>query len=141
MIVCGGLCVQLLAWWQSLLKYSYKVKLISFLYLHKIMTSHVGPLLPKMSNHWHTIFSIQMSLNVLLKSIDIIFLTLLNFQLIVFWVEIALETAKWAILEWNIFLLFLDHFLSLYRLFGISQKLKCDLWKQGCGLEKSHKIN
>lgn len=133
--------MQLLASWQSLLKYSYKVKLILFLYLPKIMTSHVGPLLPKMSHHWHTIFSIQMSLNVLLKSIDIIVLTLLNFQHIVFWVEIALETAKWAILEWNIFFCFLTIFLSLYRFFGISQKLKCDLWKEGCGLERSHKIN
>ena len=136
MIVCGGLCVQLLAWWQSLLKYSYKVKLISFLYLHKIMTSHVGPLLPKMSNHWHTIFSIQMSLNVLLKSIDIIFLTLLNFQLIVFWVEIALETAKWAILEWNIFFVVSWPFFVTLQTFWCFTKIKMRSMKAGVWIGK-----
>ena len=136
MIVCGGLCVQLLAWWQSLLKYSYKVKLISFLYLPKIMTSHVGPLLPKMSNHWHTIFSIQMSLNVLLKSIDIIFLTLLNFQLIVFWVEIALETAKWAILEWNIFFVVSWPFFVTLQTFWYFTKIKMRSMKAGVWIGK-----
>ena len=128
--------MQLLASWQSLLKYSYKVKLILFLYLPKIMTSHVGPLLPKMSHHWHTIFSIQMSLNVLLKSIDIIFLTFLNFQHIVFWVEIALETAKWAILEWNIFFLFLDHFFVTLQIFWYFTKIKMRSMKGGVWIGK-----